>query len=292
MGADTPFISGGVYWESAAGPRGGSNRARPDGAGFYEERTIGMSTENEGAGPGGQYGEGYGGPEYGEQEYGAEPTAQFDAFRARRADERAQQETQSGYVFPEEYAADPTAVFPPQPPGPPGPPFGGYPADPAGPGRAPAGDRRRWRSVAIFGGAVLVAAALGVGVWAAFDSGSSSPSSTAAGTSATGTPTPGATGSAGKKDKDGALTFRVTISSIGTDSFTGTVLANGENITVKLTGKTHYGTKAHPFTQADLTLGETVIVRGRRTGTDVVTAGTVAANTAAASSTATPANAA
>ena len=249
-----------------------------------------MSTENDGAEPGGEYGPGYSEQEYGEQQYGAEPTLQFDAFRARRADERSQQETQSGYVFPEEYAADPNAVFPPQPPGPPSPPFGGYAADPNGLA-GPDSDRRRWRSAAIFGGAVLVAAALGVGVWAAFDSGSPSPSN-AAGTSATGTPTPGATGSAGKKDKDGALTFRVTIASISADSFTGTVLADGANITVKLTDKTHYGTKAHPFNKADLTLGETVIVRGRRTGTDVVTAGTVAANTAAASSTATPANAA
>ena len=131
-GVDTPFMPGGVYWESAAGPRGGPGSAgrtsRND-----EGRTIGMSTENEGAGQGGEYGERQPG-EYGAgpEEYGAEPTVQFDAFRARRADERAQQETQSGYVFPEEYAADPNAVFPQQPPLPPGPPYGGSPSPSTG----------------------------------------------------------------------------------------------------------------------------------------------------------------
>jgi hypothetical protein len=245
-----------------------------------------MSTENEGAGPGGEYGEPQPG-QYGAEEYGAEPTVQFDAFRARRADERSQQETQSGYVFPEEYAADPNTVFPQQPPMPPGPPFGGYGPE-AGPGGAPGG-RHKWRSMAIFGGAVVVAAALGVGVWAAFDSGSPSTGNTAAGSTATSTASPGATG---KHDKSGALTFRVTIASIGADSFTGTVLANGDEVTVKLTSKTKFGTKAHPFAEADLSVGETVIVRGRRTGADEVTAGTVAANTTASGSpTATPSSA-
>src|SRR6201996_9846973 len=87
-----------------------------------ESGTIGMSSQHERAG---------------DEEYGAETTAQFAAFRARRADEREQQETQSEYVFPEEYAAGPRpeAGFPPQQP--PMPPYGGYrPGPSGGPGGA------------------------------------------------------------------------------------------------------------------------------------------------------------
>ena len=238
-----------------------------------------MSSENEGGRP--PYGEQaygeqtYGGQAYGEPaapgaESGGEPTAQFDAFRARRADEREQQETQTSYTFPPEYAADPGTVFPPaEPPAPPYAPYG------AQPGRFGA---RRWRSAAIFGGAVLVACALGLGVWAAFDSSGSPASGVAAGTSATGT---AAGTDAGAHTK--ALTFRVTIQSVGADSFTGKVMANGETVTVALTDKTRYGTKAHAFSQSELTVGETVIVHGRRTGTDTVTASLVAANTDASS---------
>lgn len=222
----------------------------------------------------------------GDEEFGAEPTAQFDAFRARRDDDRAQQETQSAYVFPEEYAAGPEQVFPPQEAPmpqygdygqePPMPPYGDYGAGMP----VPDAPKRKWRSIAVFGGAVLVAGALGVGVWAAFDSGSPSTGNTSAGTTATGSATAGATNSAGKRAKD-VLTFRVTIASIGADSFTGTVLANDENVTVDITAKTHFGTKAHAFDRADLAVGETVIVRGHRTGTSTVTATVVAANTTA-----------
>lgn len=224
----------------------------------------------------------------GDEQHGAEPTEptgpteQFDAFRARRADERAQQETQSEYVFPEEYAADPGAGFPPQqPPMPPIPPmYGGYGADPAGAAGTP---KRKWRSVAVLGGAVLVAAALATGVWAALGSGGASPGNAAAGGSATSTATGASTGTAGKRTTT-VLNFRVTIRSIGADSFTGTALANNETVTVELTSKTRFGTKAHPFAAADLSSGETVIVRGRRTGTDTVTATVIAANTTSSSS--------
>lgn len=214
----------------------------------------------------------------GDEQYGAEPTEQFDAFRARRADEREQQqqETQSEYVFPEEYATDPGAVFPPRQP--PMPPYAGYGPDAAGPAGPAGAPKRRWRSVAVLGGAVLVAAALAVGVWTALGSGGASPGNAAAGTTATGTATAASTGAAGKRATD-VLTFRVTIRSIGADSFTGTVLADGEAVTVELTSKTRFGTKARPFAQDDLSSGETVVVRGRRTGMDTVTANLVAANT-------------
>jgi hypothetical protein len=177
-----------------------------------------------------------------------DPTGQFDAFRARQADERAQQETQGAYAFPQEYAAQPEAVFSPMQP----------PAPPA----------NRMRSALIFTGAVLVAGVLGLGVWLAFGS-SSAPAASAS------TPVTSASSSPTSSARH-ALAFRVTIVSVGTDSFTGTVLATGQPVTVALTAKTRYGTKARPFSKSDLHAGELVAVRGRRTGTDTITASEVA----------------
>ncbi|HWG27379.1 hypothetical protein [Actinospica sp.] len=182
----------------------------------------------------------------------ADPIGQFDAFRARQAEERAQQEeTQSAYAFPPEYAAPPEPVF--------------YPTQPMA--AAPA---NRTRSVLIFVGAVLVAGVLGLGAWLAFGS-SSSPAATAASSGSSASASPSPTSSAKR-----ALTFRVTIVSLGTDSFTGTVLSNGESVTVTLTDKTRFGTKAQAFSRADLHVGELVAVRGKRTGTATVTATEVA----------------
>jgi hypothetical protein len=216
---------------------------------------------NEGQGP--EYGSGYG-PECGGPGYvadpGAAPNGQFDAFRARQADEREQQrqETQAPYAFPPEYAADPGSVFMSPMAAAPPPGYGGR--------------GHRTRSVLIFAGAVLVACVLGLGAWLAFGSSAASTNTASTGAAAaTGTATAAA---------ERALTFRVTIVSLGSDSFTGTVPANGESVTVTLTSKTRFGTKAHAFSQADLSVGETVIVRGRRTGTDAITATEVAANVA------------
>ena len=213
-------------------------------------------------------------PPHGES--GAEPTAQFDAFRARQADEREQQETQTAYTFPPEYAADPDALFPPAgPPGPPPPPDGAQPPD----GRAGPGKRRR--SAAIFGGAVLVVVVIGLAAWAAFGAAGPSSGNAAGGGSAstaTGAATAGTAGDSTGKGGRVALTFRVTITSVGAASFTGTVLANGDDVTIALTGTTRYGTKARPFSQGQLVVGETVLVRGKRTGTDTVTATVVAAD--------------
>lgn len=191
-----------------------------------------MSSENEGEQP--PHGE-----------FGAEPTAQFDAFRARQADEREQQETQTAYTFPQEYAADPDALFPPAGPAGP-PPYGAQPPD------APAGPGKRWRSAAIFGGAVLVVVVIGLAAWAAFGAAGPSSGDAAGGGSAstaTGAATAGTAGDSTGKGGRVALTFRVTITSVGAASFTGTVLANGDDVTIALTGTTRYGTKARPFSR-------------------------------------------
>jgi hypothetical protein len=196
---------------------------------------------------------------------GAEPTAQFDAFRARQQEERAEQETQGAYVFPPEYATGPDTVFAPQ--------FSTTPP----PGTDARG--RRTRSILIFAGAVVVVCLLGLGAWLAFGSSGSSANASSTGAGATALPTYASTGNAAGSAKR-ALTFRVTIKSLNTDSFTGTELATGDPITVAVNGNTRFGTKAHAFSALDLSVGETVIVRGRRTGTDVVTATAVAANVA------------
>jgi hypothetical protein len=183
---------------------------------------------------------------------GADPLSQFDAFRARQADDRAQQETQSAYSFPPEYAADPAALAPPEPP--------------AGYGRGPGTTKGagRLRSVAIFGAAVALAAGIGIGAYAAF--GSSGP---AASTASGGTPSPtpaAVTPTATPAAKHGrTVTVRVVIESIGPDSFTGRLVATGQPVTVRLEGSTRFGTAAHPFSRAGLSVGETVLVRGRRT---------------------------
>ncbi|HEX4789931.1 MAG TPA: hypothetical protein VH372_15800 [Actinospica sp.] len=208
---------------------------------------------------------------------GADPTGVFDAFRARQAEEREQQETQPDYTFPPEYAADPNALFPPNEPVTQrfATPYGALPGERSG-------ASRKRRSAAILGGAVVLACALGFGGWAAFSSaGPASSDGTSAGGSATAKATAAGT-AAGKRAK--ALSFRVAIRSVGADSFTGTVPATGETVTIALTGTTHYGTKAHPFSRNDLTSGEIVLVHGRRTGTDTVTATIVVADTAASAS--------
>jgi hypothetical protein len=182
-------------------------------------------------------------------------TGQFDAFRARQADERAQQEEQGTYVFPQEYAAQPEAVF--------------YPTQP------PAPPANRMRSVLILVGALLVTGVLGLGAWLAFGS-SSTPAASASSPVTSASPSPTASAKH-------ALTFRVTIVSVGTDSFTGTILATGQPVTVTLTAKTRYGTKARPFSKTDLHAGELVAVRGKRTGTDTITAAEVAQTVASSS---------
>ena len=185
-----------------------------------------------------------------------DPTGQFDAFRARQAEERAQQEAQGAYVFPQEYEAqaEPTGVYPTQTA------F----AAPAAP------KPNRMRSALIFVGAVTVAGVIGLGAWLAFGS-SSTPaaSTTASGVTASSSASPKSTA------KRAGTAFRVTIVSVGTDSFTGTVYSTGQTVTVTLDAATRYGTKTHPFSRTDLRAGVMVTVRGKRTSTDTITAADV-----------------
>lgn len=184
-----------------------------------------------------------------------DPLEQFDAFRARQADDRAQQQTQGSYSFPPEYAADP--------PGQSGP-------APAAPGGRVRGSGGRLRSIVILGGAVVLAVAVGFGAYAAV--GSSGPAANVT-TSGGGTPTPGAAATATSAAKHGrAVDVRVVIESIGTDSFTGHLVATGEEVTVQLDGTTRFGTAAHPFSRGQLSVGETVLVRGRRSAADTLSA--------------------
>jgi hypothetical protein len=198
----------------------------------------------------------------GEQpDHPADPSRQFDAFRARQADDRAQQETQGAYSFPPEYAADPAAVFPSEP---------GSPA----PASARAGTgwgARRWgagrpggrlRSAAIFAGVLVLACAVGFGAYEAVGSSGSPASAVSAG--GTPAPTPTATGAA-KRAR--TVTVRVVIESIGTDSFTGKLVSTGQEVTVHWGQATRFGIAARPFNRNDLVVGETVVVRGKRTGT-------------------------
>jgi len=181
----------------------------------------------------------------------------FDAFRARRADDRAQQQTQGSYAFPPEYAADPPSHLPPNP----------------SPNPAPNGgtDRggRRWRSVAVFAGVVALAVAVGFGAYEAV--GSSGPAANVA--TGSDSPAPTVAASATSAAKLGrAVDVRVVVESIGTDSFTGHLVASGDEVTVRLDATTHFGTVARPLSRDELSVGETVLVRGRRSAPDTLTA--------------------
>ena len=184
-----------------------------------------------------------------------DPLSGFDAFRARQADDRAQQRTQGAYSFPPEYAADPPAYLPPAP---------AAPAAPIGRGRG-----GRLRSVVVFGGAAVLAVAVGFAGYEAV--GSSGPAaSTATGGAA---PTPDAVATATAAAKHGrTVDVRVVIESIGADSFTGHLVATGEHVTVQLDPTTRFGAAVHPFSREQLQVGETVLVRGRRSAADVLAA--------------------
>ncbi|WP_034269641.1 hypothetical protein [Actinospica robiniae] len=189
-----------------------------------------------------------------------EPWGAFDAFRARRADDRAQQETQGAYSFPPEYAADPpspTASGPVDP---------SAPAVPGGRGNGSGG---RLRSIAVLAGAAALAVAVGFGAYEAVGSSGPAANTTTSGAA----PTPGAVATATAAAKLGrAVDVRVVIESIGSGSFTGHLLATGEHVTVQLGATTRFGALAHPFSREQLKVGETVLVRGRRSAADVLAA--------------------
>ncbi|HET9169589.1 MAG TPA: DUF5666 domain-containing protein [Actinospica sp.] len=188
-----------------------------------------------------------------------DPTGQFDAFRARQAEERAQQETQGAYGFAQETRVQPPGAyaFPQE--------YAAQPEEPVfHPARPTARPVDRMRSVLVLAGAVLAVIVLGLGAWLAFGSSSAPAASAAPG--ATSSPSPTGTATAKK------AAYHVTIVSLGADSFTGTLEATGQTVTVTLTARTRYGTKAHPFSKTDLATGLMVSVRGRRTGTGAITA--------------------
>jgi hypothetical protein len=176
----------------------------------------------------------------------------FDAFRARQADDRAQQQTQGPYAFPPEYAVDPPEHLPPA--------------------QAPReGGGRRLRSIAVFAGAVVLAVAVGFGAYEAV--GSSGPAANVTTGAGASTPQAAATGTATPAGKRGrAVDVLVVIESIGADSFTGHIVSTGEHVTVQLGASTRFGTVARPFSRDQLSVGETVGVRGRRSAADTLAA--------------------
>lgn len=125
---------------------------------------------------------------------------------------------------------------------------------------------------------VIVLGGAAWGTTAAFQSSGSS-SNTAAAAPATDQSQPGAgattggTGKHGKTGKTGKLA-RVTITQVGSGSFTGTE-AKGTTVTVDYDGKTKFGSKAHALTAADLKVGMTVTVLGPLQG-DTITATAIA----------------
>lgn len=175
----------------------------------------------------------------------------FGSFRARRAQERAQREP-----FPRQYAGEAatpleyTQVTPP--------PFEPVPIAPV-----PVAPRRRLRPAFVVGGILALVVGLGAGVWAATGSsaGSSAGSSSPA---AAGAPSASAPASPGSKPAKGGrvITARLTVTSIGTDSFTATN-ARGETLVVQLTPATRFGTAKRPFDRSQLVPGAVVTARLR-----------------------------
>lgn len=236
-----------------------------------------------------------------------DPLGSFDAFRARRAEERAENEP-----FPEQYEAaeeheptqhepaqyeatqrfeplqpytaaqhDESAPYEPQQYDPQQyeptqyaqpVPFTQSAAD--GGGRA----RGRLRSVAVLGGAAILVAGVVGGVYAATRSSDSPAAATSPSVAASATPS--ASAGALKGTKNGkALTARLTVTSVGSDSFTGTTAA-GRTVTVQVTQSTKFGTAARPFDRSQLVTGAVVDVRVRRESDGTLTATVITTGTA------------
>ncbi|MEY9927774.1 hypothetical protein ABH926_002408 [Catenulispora sp. GP43] len=127
---------------------------------------------------------------------------------------------------------------------------------------------------------VIVLGGAAWGTSAAFQSSGPSSNSAAAAPATDQTQSqPGAgatTGAGGKHAKTGRTgkLARVTITQVGSGSFTGTD-AKGTTVTVDYDAKTRFGSKAHALTAADLKAGMTVTVLGPLQG-DTITATAVA----------------
>jgi hypothetical protein len=126
---------------------------------------------------------------------------------------------------------------------------------------APAGRTRlrgKTRSAVVFGAVAVLAAGLGVGVYAATQSSGANPAtSPAVTTSANPAAGPSKGAKAGK-----VLTARLTVTTVGTDSFTGKT-ETGTALTVQIAKGTKFGTAARPFTREQLVPGAVVYVRLR-----------------------------
>jgi hypothetical protein len=227
---------------------------------------------------------------FGETQDAPEPLAAFEAFRPQGAKEQAPTEP-----FPAEYLSEPTAVLPTAqaepageygavddgyaaafPPPLPAPAFEYAAEAPTGAGHA----RGRKRSLLIFGSVAVLVVGLGAGAYAITQpsGGQTSASSPAV----TATPTPGALNGA----KSGRITTaRLTVTTVGTDSFTATA-ANGTAVTVRILPTTRFGTAARPFTRGQLVAGADVVARLRREANGTLVATVIAAGAASASATA------
>jgi hypothetical protein len=73
-----------------------------------------------------------------------------------------------------------------------------------------------------------------------------------------------------------AATARLTVTEVGSDSFTGTT-ARGTTVVVHITAETRFGTAARPFTRAQLVPGADVVARMRKKADGTVVATVVAA---------------
>lgn len=220
-----------------------------------------------------------------EQQPDPELLGSFDAFRARRAQERAEAE-----AFPEQFEQpyaqlsqpgyEPEALNAPDG----GTYVAAFPPLQVGEQVRPSG-RRRWRSVAVLGGVAVLAVGLSAGVYAAVQpSGGSPTAASAPPATASASPSPGS-----KAAKDGkAMTARLTVTAVSADSFTATT-ARGESVVVHLTPQTRFGTAARPFTRAQLVPGADIFARLRREADGTIAATVIAATVASGTPTATAA---
>ena len=221
-----------------------------------------------------------------------DPLGPFDAFRARRAQEQAANEPFPGNYTQPEYSQDepyvPEQYDDPQYEAP------QYEATqyeagqytqpvPVTQSEVAGGRHGRLRSAAVLAGvAVLVAGVVG-GVYAATQSSGSPAAATSPGTiastTASASPTPSAGASKGAKSGKATIA-RLTVTSVGADSFTGTTAA-GQSVSVQITQTTKFGTATRPFAREQLVQGAVVYARLRHEADGTVVATVIASATPA-----------
>lgn len=241
----------------------------------------------------------------GQQPAQDEPGA-FDAFRAWRAAEQAGNEppaaayepgySESGYYETRQYEpgqyepgqygpgqhepgqyeqgqyeSEPTTMLPPGP---------GY-AQPMPAMPSDARGRGRLRSAAALAGAVALVAGVVFGVYEATKpSGSASAAGSPAVSASPDPSNPDPSAGASKGAKNGKATLaRLTVTSVGTDSFTATA-ADGGTVSVQIKPTTKFGTAARPFARSQLVPGAVVYARLRHEADGSVVATVIASATA------------